>query len=386
MVQAFKNVGIIGAGISGLTAAIALLRRGAQVHIFERSSSLTEAGAGIWVPPNGMRILASLGIADEVKRSGIEIDFAELHDYRAGLLRTLETRSTGGWTNVAIHRQTLQRILREHAPTGAIHFGHELVEFVQEQNLVSLRFANSTTHCTTIVLGADGIHSAVRRCLFPETKLRYSGQTSWRAVVSFDAPLDSFHKSIEIWAPGARFGYSAISADQVYWYATADAPPGQSESAERAKERLVRMAGVFPTPIRDLVSVTPPEAIFRTDLWDLPGLTNWHRQRVMLLGDAAHAATPNLGQGGAQAMEDAWILAKELAAASDVSRAFLDFEHKRIRRTQSVVRMAWRLGKAAHMSGFRRSLRNLTLRAMPDAIIRSQINALYNGALTATDR
>jgi 2-polyprenyl-6-methoxyphenol hydroxylase-like FAD-dependent oxidoreductase len=140
------------------------------------------------------------------------------------------------------------------------------------------------------------------------------------------------------------------------------------------------MAEVFPPPILDLVSATPREAIFRTDLWDLPGLTTWHRRRVMLLGDAAHAATPNLGQGGAQAMEDAWTLARELADTPDVSRAFLEFERRRLATTQSVVRMAWRLGKAAHLSGFGRVLRNSALRAMPDAVTHRQIDALYNSS------
>lgn len=123
MLPTLEDVGIIGSGISGLTAAIALSRQDAQVHIFERSSSLSEAGAGIWVPPNGMRVLAWLGIADEVKRSGVEITSAELHDYRVGCLQAVETRSMDSWTTVAIHRQSLQRILRAYLPGGTILFG-----------------------------------------------------------------------------------------------------------------------------------------------------------------------------------------------------------------------------------------------------------------------
>src|SRR5579871_6103865 len=114
MVQEMENVAIIGAGIGGLTAAIALSRHGARVRIYERASALSEAGAGIWVPPNGMRVLSHVGIAEQIRQSGIEIRSAELHDYRAGRLQTIETRSSGGWTNIAIHRQTLQKILQEH--------------------------------------------------------------------------------------------------------------------------------------------------------------------------------------------------------------------------------------------------------------------------------
>jgi salicylate hydroxylase len=109
MVQGLENVAVIGAGIGGLASAIALSRRGANVRIFERSSCLLEAGAGIWIPPNGMRVLASLGIADEVKRAGMEIASAEVLDSRAGRLQATETISSDGWTNIAIHRKPCSR-------------------------------------------------------------------------------------------------------------------------------------------------------------------------------------------------------------------------------------------------------------------------------------
>ena len=204
--EALENVAIIGAGIGGLASAIALSRYGATVRIFERSSCLSEAGAGIWIPPNGMQVLASLGIADEVKRAGVEIASAEVLDYRAGHLQTTETISSGGWTNIAIHRQALQQILKEHVPEGSIEFGHEFVGLVEGQSRVSLRFSNSVRHEASIVLGADGIHSGTRRCLFPEVRLRYSGQTSWRGVTRFSLPPGVARRGVEVWSPGARFG------------------------------------------------------------------------------------------------------------------------------------------------------------------------------------
>jgi 2-polyprenyl-6-methoxyphenol hydroxylase-like FAD-dependent oxidoreductase len=326
MVLQLENIAIVGAGIGGLASAIALSQLGATVRIFERSGCLSEAGAGIWIPPNGMRVLASLGIADQVKHAGIEITSAEVFDYRSGHLQTTETISSSGWTNIAIHRQALQQILTRHVAQGCIEFEHELVGIDEERDRVCLRFSNSVTYEAGIVLGADGIHSTTRSCLFPDVPLRYSGQTSWRGITKFSLPGEAAPKGVEIWAPGARFGYSLIAADQLYWYATADAPPGETESPEQTKTRLIAIARSFPRPVPDILEGTPTAAIFRTDLWDLPALSNWGRGRVILLGDAAHAATPNLGQGGAQALEDAWTLARILADVPDIQRAFSTFE------------------------------------------------------------
>ncbi|WP_035359873.1 FAD-dependent oxidoreductase [Edaphobacter aggregans] len=377
--RGLEDVAIVGAGIGGLATAIALSQRGATVQVFEQANAVQNSGAGIWMPPNAMQVFACLGVANDIKRSGIEISCAELHDYLAGLLQTINTKSFIGWCNVAIQRRILQQILVNCAArTTTILFDHRLSGLREEQKGVSLQFSNSASHRAGIVVGADGIHSEVRRALFPDSELRYSGQTSWRAVIPFALPLKAIHKSIEIWAPGARFGYSAVAEDQVYWYATADAPPDLRESSEQARQRLMKMAEPFPWPIGDLVSGTVPEALIRTDLWDLPASKVWHRGRSVLLGDAAHAATPNLGQGGAQAVEDAWALAQVLAEKSDAEEAFRQFEQVRARRVALVARKARQLGRLAHLGGFGRFIRNIAFWATPAAIVQAQTNQLYD--------
>lgn len=310
-----KDVAVVGAGIGGLSTAIALSRAGWRVRVFERSSGMSETGAGIWIPPNAMQIFSFLGMAHAIQRSGVEILSAELRDYHGRVLQRVETKGSNGFSNVAIHRQTLQAILVEYAARAAdIRYGHELVGVQQDHSRVLLEFLNGVRHEPDIAVGCDGIHSAVRESLFPEVHPRYSGQTSWRAVVHAQLPNEFSGRSIEIWAPGARFGCSRISENQVYWYATADAPEGGSETAEQAKARLLRRAALFPAPVGELVSATAPGAIIRTDLSDVPSLANWHQGRVVLLGDAAHATTPNLGQGAAQAVEDSCFLAQTLTS------------------------------------------------------------------------
>jgi 2-polyprenyl-6-methoxyphenol hydroxylase-like FAD-dependent oxidoreductase len=117
----------------------------------------------------------------------------------------------------------------------------------------------------------------------------------------------------EVWGPGRRFGFSAIGHGEVYWYATLDAPPGERDtSPAETRRRLNAMAAPFPAPVPDLIAATDAERMLRTDMYDLAAIPAWHRGRVVLLGDAAHATTPNLGQGGAQSIEDAWVLAEQL--------------------------------------------------------------------------
>lgn len=373
-----KDVTIVGAGIGGLATAIAWSKCGGVVKVFERSAELSEAGAGIWIPPNAMQIFDRLGVADDIRRSGVEISRAELHDYRAGLLQEIETKSTGGYFTVAIHRQRLQRILATYAAkTAEIRYAHPVAGLKQDRSRVLLQFPNAIIHEAKLVIGCDGIHSAVRQTLFPKVQPRYSGQTSWRAVVTHQLAAEFAHQGREIWAPAARFGFSRLSENEVYWYATADAPEGESESHEEARSRLLRMAEPFPAPVGELVSATLPEAIIRTDLWDLPTLENWHCGRVLLLGDAAHATTPNLGQGAAQAVEDSWMLAQLLAGGDDFARAFEAFEQKRRKRTEMVIRRAWQLGKLAHLGGPKRQLRNFAFWLTPGALLRAQTNALY---------
>lgn len=344
MVHELEDVSIIGAGITGLAVGIALLQRGATVRIFERELFLSETGAGIWMPPNAMEVLGLLGVADEVKQAGVAIRSAELRDYCAGLLHRIETKNSAGLFNIFIHRRRLQSILAAHMPSETIRFGHELVAIRNDEDRISLQWSDSRMDRALMVIGADGIRSAVRRCLFPNAQPRYSGQTSWRAVVSIDQPPEFLQDSFEYWAPGARFGYSAISNDQLYWYATADAPPGRKESSKELKDLLTRMAALFPGPIPEFVSNTRADDIICTDLWDLPRLKRWHDGPIILLGDAAHAATPNLGQGAAQGLEDAWTFSRCVARESSLASAFAELEKERHERATALVERARRLG------------------------------------------
>ncbi|HYH79222.1 MAG TPA: FAD-dependent monooxygenase [Longimicrobium sp.] len=375
------DVVIVGGGIGGLTAAIALRQRGFAPRVYEAAPELREVGAGIWVPPNAMQVLARLGLADAVSRVGSPIRAAELRDARAGVLQRADlsfAEREFGHATVAIHRGRFQRVLAEHAGADIIRTGAQCTAVEQRGERVVIRFADGGETEADVVIGADGLRSAVRESIFPGVPLRYSGQTSYRATLDHALPPELDGVGWEVWSAGARFGLSAIGHGEVYWYATMDAPAGGGDPAGTLRGRLQALAAPFPAPIPALVAATDESRITRTDLSDFAPIERWHRGRVALLGDAAHATTPNLGQGGAQAVEDAWVLADRLAASATPEAAFAEYERIRMPRARMVVNTSWRFGKIVHLSNpLARGARNLLLRLTPESVGRRQSAALY---------
>lgn len=375
------EIAIVGGGIGGLTAAIALAARGFRPRVYEAAPELRTVGAGIWVPPNAMQVLARLGLADAVAAKGSPIRIAEVRDARAGVLQRADLSYAVrefGHPTVAIHRGRLQRVLADHLPADAIHTGRACTGVEERDGRVLVRFADGDAAEAPLVIGADGLRSAVRRSIFPEIPLRYSGQTSWRGVATHSLPPELDGTGWEVWSAGARFGFSAIGHGEVYWYATEDALEGESDAPRTVAAKLRALAEPFPAPIPQIVAATDEARITRTDLVDFAPIASWHRGRVALLGDAAHATTPNLGQGGAQAIEDAWVIADRLAAGRDAEAAFAAYERIRMPKARMVVTTSWRFGKMVHLRNpLARAARNLLLRAMPASVGRRQMDALY---------
>jgi 2-polyprenyl-6-methoxyphenol hydroxylase-like FAD-dependent oxidoreductase len=241
-----------------------------------------------------------------------------------------------------------------------------------------VRFADGSREEASLVVAADGLRSVIRQQLFPEAQLRYSGQSSYRAVVPFTLAESFDRYGWEIWGPGCRFGLSNIGHGEVYWYATLDSAPGEKDTPGQAPARLQRMASDFPDPIPALIAATPEAQMLRTDMYDLPQLPVWHQGRAVLLGDAAHATTPNLGQGGAQAIEDAYVLAEALAANPDHTLAFQRYEGLRRAKATMVVTRSRQMGQIVHTRNpIMRTLRNTLLRSLPASVGQKQWEALY---------
>jgi len=375
------DVLIIGGGIGGLTLAVALQQRGIEVRVMEAAPELRPVGAGIWMPSNALQVLARLGLAEAVRREGMSMERAEVRDYRRGLLQQADFRALAeqyGWGTVAIHRARLSAALAAALHPGTLQLGKACAGLDEEAEQVRVRFGDGSETRASVVIAADGIRSVVRGRLFPEARLRYSGQSSYRAVLPYTLPPSLERTGWEVWGPGRRFGLSNIGHGEVYWYATFDTGPDERDAPGEALRRLRQMAASFPDPIPALVAATGEEHILRTDIYDLRPLPAWHRGRVALLGDAAHATTPNLGQGGAQAIEDAYVLAQALATPPTSEAAFAAYERTRRAKAGMVVSRSRQFGTLVHLRNpIVRGLRNTLLRSLPSTVSQRQWASLF---------
>jgi len=359
--------------------AIALRRKGFDAHVYEAAPKFQPVGKGIWVPTNAMQVFDRLGLANAIQSAGWPLERIRISTRAQVRLLEVDLRkfqAKYGHLTISIHRADLVRILADALPGPSIHLGKRMVGFTQDENGVSARFEDGTAAHGDLLVGADGIRSVVRETIFPGIPLRYSGQTCYRGVAAMELAPELTRTCLEVWGGPARMGFSAIGPGQIYWFApvSAEVDTASSSGAALSGDLIDRYAE-FPAPIPDILRATPPEGIIRTDLHDFATLDRWSRGRAVLLGDAAHAMTPNLGQGGAQAVEDAYVLADRLAACSTMERAFLEYERIRLKKVHWVAKMAWRLGQIAHLTNpLLRGLRDRALRLTPVRFNDSQVD------------
>jgi len=368
---------IVGAGVGGLTAAIALLRAGWTVLVLERAPRLLEIGAGLALGVNAMVALARIGLGSAVRAAGSPIERAEIRTPRGGVLaevRLDDLARLRGTPAVCIHRADLQGVLLRAIRAGVVRLGAECVGVSADTEGAVVRCADGQQHRGAVVIGADGIQSTVRRALGDTAKIRYAGYTCWRAVVTLEGPLVPAGCAIETWGRGTRFGLAPLGRGRVYWYATTNALEGTDVGPGIQKFRIRDLYGEWHEPIPALIEATDEMAILRHDIVDRPPASRWSRGRVTLLGDAAHAMTPNLGQGACQAIEDAVVLANCLQRTREVTAGLKAYEAARAKRTGAIASASWRLGRIGQMDGrLACALRNLLVRVTPTRVARRRV-------------
>jgi 2-polyprenyl-6-methoxyphenol hydroxylase-like FAD-dependent oxidoreductase len=370
---------VIGAGIGGLSAAIALRRAGFDVLVCERAPSLDEVGAGLVLAANAMRALDRIEVGDAVRARGARGASLVVRTLRGQELMHVDLAKPELET-YGVHRAELQLSLRN-ALDCELRLGAALVDFENDDRGVTARLEDGSEERADLLVGADGIRSLVRGRVLADGPPRYAGYAGWRAVVAPEPGLVGPGTFSESWGTGLRFGIVDIGGGRVYWFVSESARERSWERSGVKDEFLRRLQG-WHEPVEALVRATDEGAIAGTGIYHRTPARRWGRGRVTLLGDAAHPMTPDVGQGAGQALEDAVVLARSLEGAIDLEAALRAYERRRLARTSAVVRSARQFGRLAQASNpVTVRLRDLTMRLTPAVVQRAQQRRLLDHEL-----
>lgn len=287
---------------------IALQQAGFSVEIFEQAVEVKRVGAGITVAPNGMAALEKLGLAEQVKAMGNVSSKGIAIVDEAGKPITKLADEKLAFPIYAIHRADLQAILLGSLEVGTLKLGRKCSNLTQDDSGIVLKMEDGSEISGDYAIVADGIHSVARDSIFGKQPLRYAGYTCWRGIAK-TWPKDADQKLFtETWGTKGRIGIVPLANQETYWFAVAAASENSIVHQTYELSHLVRRFESYHKPIQEVLEATNPDKIISGDIFDLEPMKNFAKGRVVLIGDAAHAMTPNLGQGGSQAMEDAIIL------------------------------------------------------------------------------
>ncbi|GAA4617738.1 FAD-dependent monooxygenase [Actinoallomurus liliacearum] len=368
---------VVGGGIGGLAAAIALDRCGWRVEVLERAATFGEIGAGLSLWPNGVRALDALGLGDQVRERALTETEGGIRDTTGRWLSRTDVQELGRRYGpvVAVHRAHLLEILREAVPTAALRTGTEVIAVGTEGPRIEVRHSEGTSR-SDLLVGADGIRSVVRRSLWPRHPApRYAGYTAWRVIVDTDRPLTS---GGETWGRGERVGIVPLADGTTYLFGAASAPEGQRSPDGELAEMRRRFNG-WHAPIPELLAAASDDAVMRHDIYHLPPLRTFVRGTTALLGDAAHAMTPDMGQGANQALEDAVTLAAVLTAHPTVESALSAYDRGRRARAQMIARRSRLIGTVAQWSWSpAAAVRDWVVRLSPSASMLKALDPALN--------
>lgn len=374
-----ESIAIVGGGIAGLTTAIGLSQLGIPVTVYEGADAFRTVGAGIVLAGNAMLALRKFGIEDEVIAVGERIRFFEICDHQRKTIARTDAEplfKKYGVESYAFHRAELQQVLLDALGIENVKFGHRLKSIQNHSDQVTLAFENGEKLPTGYVVAADGANSTVRQNLLPQASCRYSGYTCFRGVI--DDPGLALSQTSESWGPGRRFGMVPLSGQRIYWFACLNASRNDSKIADFQVSDLSREFSGFADPVGVVIRATRNEDLIWNDIVDLKPISKYAFGRTLLVGDSAHAMTPNMGQGACQAIEDAAVLCDALARQANPLLAFQSFEQRRLKRTHRIVNTSWKIGRIGQLqNGILRALRNLAFRCIPDSVSQKQLEALF---------
>lgn len=346
------NIAVIGGGIGGLCTAYALQQHGFDVSVYEATASFKPIGAGIGIGSNAMQALVELGIGEDIYLNSTYLTTQLFFDQRGKQLNSIDfsaLQKLYNQSNITIQRANLHETLYNSVDKNKLFLNKRCVSIEQKTNQCTIYFADGTSTTADYIVAADGIHSPIRKQYMPDAQPRYAGYMCWRGVAEAH-PLVKPHTSVEVWGTAGRIGYAPLKDGKIYWFACVNSVENNSFLHQLKKEQIALLFKDYPQEIAEIILSTADCDILHHDLYDLKPLKTFHFNHVLLLGDAAHATTPNMGQGAGQAIEDALILSKALKETQDWRQAAIQYDRIRLPKTRKVTNLSRQIGVAAQWS------------------------------------
>ena len=371
------RIAIIGGGIGGLTAALALRQCGFESEVFEQAPALLDVGSAIALWPNATRVLDWLQLGDKIlERAGV-LEEVRWLDQQGHLINCVRISGERRFPSVALHRADLQHVLLQALPETSIHLGHTLVDYKHRGDRIIASFANSHTVQANFLIAADGVHSRVRAQFIDDGDPIERGYNIWRGISPTIPSAMPPGTALELYGCGKRFGIGPIGLRRTGWWATVN-----DESTDELSELF---AGWYP-PVLELIETTPPASILKTGAFDRLPVLKWGEGHMTMIGDAIHPTTPNLGQGGCLAMEDAVVLARCFEKYGANEEALRQYEHRRYKRTTAVSRYSRYYGAVGQWENvFARGMRRTALALVPEALALRLMQIFFDYDATTVD-
>ena len=333
---------VIGAGMAGLTAGIAMRQAGYEVEIYEKTRRLRPAGAGISLWSNGIKILNKLGLGEEVAAIGGQMNRMEYLTHKGESLNNVNLiplMEQVGQRPYPVSRTDLQQMMLNAFGESDVHMGMRCIEVKQDTDSATAIFEDGSTVTGDVVIGADGVHSVVRTYLNGgKIEPRYAGYVNWNGLVDASPDLAEEDVWVLYVGEGKRASMMPVGGGRFYYFMGCPKPQGTTAPPEGIRAELKETFAGWAQPVQNLIEKLDPEQTNRLEIGDIDPLPNLVWGRIALVGDSAHATTPTLGQGGCQAMEDAEVLCRYLVTTNiSVEDALKRYEAERKERVANLV-------------------------------------------------
>ncbi|MEN4915804.1 FAD-dependent urate hydroxylase HpxO [Acinetobacter pittii] len=349
------NVVIIGAGMGGLTTGIALKKFGHQVRIFEQTEKILPVGAAISLWSNGVKCLNYLGLTDKIAKLGGQMDDLAYVDGLTGDVMTqfslLPLIEEVGQRPYPVARADLQNMLMDEFGRDQIYLGKKMVSLEDKADSVEVHFADGSSTQADLLIGADGTHSLTRTyVLGQQVQRRYAGYVNWNGLVEISEDLAPAQQWTTYVGEGKRASLMPVADGKFYFFLDVPLPAGLDNNRDDYKKLLKQYFVDWCQPVQQLIERLDPQKTNRVEIHDIEPFTQFYKGRVVILGDAAHSTTPDIGQGGCQAMEDAIYLARSLQINTlGLEDALRRYQNKRNKRANELVLRARKRCDVTHM-------------------------------------